>query len=421
LSIDDNLVVLFITLYDLFKREDNITFLKIPADKYPKVQKLMEIFNIRTLSKSVSISLVEQEMKSCSNDIVETIKSYADYILRYLYRFDQESYEYVKNNGIINKLNQIACYESDSIYVDYELNGITKVTDKPVLFFDGNIYIEEGYSNDVERIVMEISQLFKTKTMLDDFILALLHSNDRIDDYLLLKNITELPKSEYEIFGDSLTSIPITNDGGISEKHIDNGHDEWTPDISILQAPVKMERFIPAPKNPIDNGSSIIDSDNMKGQKMGYNLSSKDKKKIGLFGEEYAIKCLKNHYHKKYPNSKSLVKGNDYIFSIDGADIVKMTWLNQDSDIGIGHDIKIVENGVDKYFEVKSTTTNNEEWLDVSSKQWACAKKYGSHYHILRVYNAGSKNMSIKVISDPYKLTMEERIISKPFNVKLKL
>jgi hypothetical protein len=181
----------------------------------------MEVLNIQLLSKSVKPELIHGEMTPTRNDVVEEVKGYMMYILRYLYKYDQEAYEALKSNGLLDQFKNMSCFKSNSFYVKYCINGTTRRAQQSVLLFEGNLYIQDDVLEDA--ILVEISKLFNSKTTLIDFIIALLarHSSNKINGYLSLRNITELPIKEREFFDGCKIQKPQTtqpDNGSIIEK-----------------------------------------------------------------------------------------------------------------------------------------------------------------------------------------------------------
>jgi len=75
--------------------------------------------------------------------------------------------------------------------------------------------------------------------------------------------------------------------------------------------------------------------------------------------------------------------------------------VNVSGIVTVGHDIVLQEGSVEHFIEVKATTEHEKEWLQISGPQWEFARKYGSRFHIYRVFRAGTPNATIQIIDDP--------------------
>jgi hypothetical protein len=135
-------------------------------------------------------------------------------------------------------------------------------------------------------------------------------------------------------------------------------------------------------------------------------VPTKRQKKIGLRGEEFILKLLREQF-----------KNDDSIEVVD---------LNDDDKLGVGCDIIIKKDGIAQTLvEVKATEGGYESKFKISEKQWRTAIK--SHldneepnYQIYCVYYAGGTNPQYIVINDPVEWMMKRqlRFIEQWFNVR---
>jgi len=139
-------------------------------------------------------------------------------------------------------------------------------------------------------------------------------------------------------------------------------------------------------------------------------LSQKAKVAVGRWGEEYALRCLREDYRKRFPHNELRLTSAGFVISHEGMNLVEGVWLNHTTDCATGHDIFVVVDGVREYFEVKSTTTEAKAVMDLSGPQWRLATIEESRFHILRVYNAGTPQARMMPIDDPVKQWKEGAI-----------
>ena len=105
--------------------------------------------------------------------------------------------------------------------------------------------------------------------------------------------------------------------------------------------------------------------------------------------------------------------------------LFKVDWLNKGNNVGEGCDFLIRKNGaVAEYIEVKSKTTENEEFILITGRQWEFARSLfdrgeGEKYCIYLVSNAGTARANIRCIRNPVQLWQEGKLYAHPIKFKL--
>ncbi len=205
---------------------------------------------------------------------------------------------------------------------------------------------------------------------------------------------------------------------------------KWTPECTPEQAVIKVDKY-----EPKEASSQQSPSEGYKGKTLYRNikpstspkptpkqhdsLSEEDKKAIGRWGEEYALKCVKEEMVKKYPSAKAIDTDNGFVLKKDESIIVKATWLNKYNDRGIGYDIELIEGNIKYYIEVKSTITEGKDWFNVSKDQWELMQREGDKFWICRVYGVGTKNPRCRIIDDPARRWREGGIVASPIRIQI--
>ncbi|KKL96697.1 hypothetical protein LCGC14_1841880, partial [marine sediment metagenome] len=144
----------------------------------------------------------------------------------------------------------------------------------------------------------------------------------------------------------------------------------------------------------------------------------KDTTKIGRWGEEYALSCLKKKKIEKYRiGNKTKIKVvrdtiDGFVIEIDSKEVFKAVWENKFKETHQGYDIYFKEAGEDFYIEVKATKTETIDVFDITPPEWSCLIGNKDHYYIYRVYNAGKTTAKYLPIENPYKLWKEGKIIA---------
>jgi|GEM_PF-2679929 len=126
------------------------------------------------------------------------------------------------------------------------------------------------------------------------------------------------------------------------------------------------------------------------------------KKKVGHWGEAYAVECLIQKFCNGYHTA-----------------ITTIEWLNGTGESGEPFDIKTTQADSTTYWEVKATPGNYQEWF-MSMQEWIVAVEHGDNYHILRVFNAGTDKAYLVDLPNPVKLWRENKLtIAHPIRVGL--
>ncbi len=147
-------------------------------------------------------------------------------------------------------------------------------------------------------------------------------------------------------------------------------------------------------------------------------LSYAQKTAIGDWGEKYVYHTLK----ERYKRFGSIVETEFGFKTNKGIEVI---WLNKKGNVGKGYDFTIKGNGIElKYIEVKSTTTEASELIEITGIQWEFARQLydnneGGKYFIYVVPNTGKGNAKIIELQDPIKLWKEGKLYAHPVHFKL--
>lgn len=190
-------------LYDLFKDNHTIAFLKLPKNYHPKIQYFIEAVGISYLSKAVQKLPIDEAEKRPEQSLTDKIQNFAPYIFRYLYQEEYNTYEKLKKEDVLTQLKSLICYSVKSLQVKYILNGQSVFAKKIAHLYNGNPYIQRDHLEDVDYLAVELSKRFSELRGLDDFLISLFDkkTEDKIQNLLRAKGIQELPEDEREWLG----------------------------------------------------------------------------------------------------------------------------------------------------------------------------------------------------------------------------
>ncbi|BAZ52827.1 hypothetical protein NIES4103_54920 [Nostoc sp. NIES-4103] len=201
-------------VYELFKDNPQIAFLKLPSNCYPKLQHFISATGIRYLSQIIKTELAIGEVPKVEEEsLTEQIKALIPYVLRYLYQGEQLIYQRLKTNNTLIQLKDLVCYRVENLQIKYLLDQQSAYTKRSAFLDNGNLYIQSNSLSDTDYLALEISQLFGNPKGLDDFLISLFEKRtlDKIDKLMKAKNIPLLPNEEREWFESSNIELGGTN------------------------------------------------------------------------------------------------------------------------------------------------------------------------------------------------------------------
>ncbi|XP_062212736.1 protein NO VEIN isoform X2 [Phragmites australis] len=85
-------------------------------------------------------------------------------------------------------------------------------------------------------------------------------------------------------------------------------------------------------------------------------------------------------------------------------------WVNEESETGLPYDIVITRKKDSEYVEVKATVSSKKDWFYVTSREWQFALEKGDSFSIARVILSGTKQASIEMLKNPYKLYQQKAL-----------
>lgn len=446
-------------LYELFKDKPDIAFLKLPENYYPKIKHFIEAAGLQYITKVVKIELFDTGEKIELTKNTELIHSLVPYILRYLYKLEHDTYNKFKKVGNLARLKNLKCYSIEKLQVKYTLNGHSAFSQRNAILHNGDLYIQNGNSGDTDSLALELSKLFGEIRGFDNFLISLFDkkTDKNIENLLRRIGIQNLPEEEQELLGievkkhedhgtykeeditggnkSTITSKflgsvvsekpEVLNISGDISEQVKSRKKGWKPQYSVaeVQSIVEQINVLGIDELGIQDKKTILDGSEYSQislEETEFNtLTMEDKKAIGTWGEEYVFEYLKDKLRRKYP--EGTIKDNEDSFTIIYGEqkYIKVHWLNKNCDNGVGYDIKVIEDDKEEFIEVKSTKTNSKEWFDISGTQWKFIQEKGDKFHIYRVFNAGTREAKIVIISNPKKLLEEGTIAAHPVRIKI--
>ncbi len=366
------------TLYKLFKTQDDIYFLDIAPYSYIEISNFLYYTKIKYISKEVRIEAKKIEYINDLKKITNHITFLLQLIKWYLYYTNYAYFTSCIEQDLFTEFSKIKCVSTGNLEILYSLNDI-EIVEKTLIFHD-------KYNN----IIYIDNILLSHKTEIYDKIAVIV--DEYFDGYKIDDTISLFfrfrSKNEIENYFNSKNMPPIL-------------------DISVDYSYLGEE----------DGGDRSRNGDDDKRGIIGYQ------------GEENAFRYFIKRKKEKYKTIERKIiiyEESESFFMIKKKSqvILKASWLNYPfgNDQRKPFDIEFMEDGINYYIEVKSTSHSNKQWFQISDNEWDKLIEEGERYYIYRVYNVaeGKKdNDDIRIVHNPVKQWKEGKINAYPCRIEI--
>jgi len=454
-------------IYKLFK-DESINFLWLPKNYHlDKIKSFIEHCKLRYLSKSIRVKpMIENTDKYLKDEkLTNLIRNTFPYVLRYLYQEAYKDYERVKDKFekevIFQKNGEIEVYLVDNLRVKYFIDDrewLGKEADKKCVYYDGGLYLKKS-DDSIYDLAVEFSKIFGEIKGLDDFVMNIMNNISSVEKIMKAKKIPELPLEEKEfwlkLFGgkdggmekvesrakeqeddtyaekrimdvNMVETLEEKQKGVVDMKEnlelnnfgIETKEEKWEPEYSPEEVPPNVEIYSKN-KKIVKDQKKIYEESKKRHTEAPPQMSNEDSKDIGRWGEKYVYGCIKKELREKYPDTSLLETSKGFKLEREGNVIAEVIWLNKEGESNNHYDIKVIENGREIFVEVKSTTTSEKSWFEVSKWQWSLIREKGDDFCIYRVYNARTNKARAEKIQNPAKLWLDGFIEAYPIHIEL--
>lgn len=365
-------------LYNLFKTQDDIYFLNIGHNSYIEISNFLYSAKIKYISKEVKIEAKTIEYKNDLKKITYHITFLLQLIKWYLYYTDYAYFTSCIEQDLFNEFNKTKCVSTSNLEILYSLNGV-EIVEKALIFHD-------KYNN----IIYIDNILLSHKTEIYDKIAVIIDEyfdGCKIDDTISLF-FRFRSKNEIENYFNSKNMPPLLN-------------------INVDYSYLGEEDGGDADRNGDDDKRGII---GYQGEENAFRYFIKRKK------EEYKTIERENFIYEESESFFGIKKKSQVI--------LKASWLNYPfgNDQRKPFDIEFMENSINYYIEVKSTSYSGKQWFQISDNEWDKLIEEGERYYIYRVYNVvkGKKdNNDIRIVHNPVKQWKEGKINAYPYKIEI--
>lgn len=218
-------------------------------------------------------------------------------------------------------------------------------------------------------------------------------------DLSVVKSKPEYQKAKQKIEGAPSREIQLTTEieSVVSESYIEKEYEEEFEEIEAdFFEPVSTPKTFDTSRISVTK-KTFLDSNQFVEAKYSEILNQEVREDVGRWSEEFI-----NEFLTKNKNNFS-----------------EVVWMNKDEESGLPYDFKVIENGTEKFIDVKGTPSRSKDIVYLSPNEWIFMFDKGKDYYIYRVYNAGQLSARIEIIENPSDLLMNGKIFPNPITLQI--
>jgi hypothetical protein len=230
---DDNLFVNDTgELYDLFRGQPGIAFLKLPANQHPHISRFLKAARIALLSEAVVVEPVVTNQLHDHPGLAARCRQVTPFIIRYLFYREQDFFRQWQGAGTVTGLEKLEVKVCDDLHVVARLEGVQVPVRRRFASRFPTIFISRGEEGDLDGLAAEVAHMLRGPLGLEMFIAAALSRVDAraVERLMQAQGIPQLPGDEEEDF----TGIAGTHEGFGSDEEPDDAMD--TADLAEERA-----------------------------------------------------------------------------------------------------------------------------------------------------------------------------------------
>lgn len=182
-------------LAGLFRDDADISFLGVSAEEVPRIGRLLDATNVRRLSASVVVEVVEAKGGKPNSELTERVRRSASYLGRVLYAKSHESFESAVEQGLFLRLRELEVIEVPELKLSVTLGQTTRNTTADIAQDAGRILIKAGIRSVNDQLATELCKFLGTpEELADTFARVLMEEDaDSAEDFLNVRRIGPLP------------------------------------------------------------------------------------------------------------------------------------------------------------------------------------------------------------------------------------
>lgn len=412
----------WITVDGFSTESDKLKIINIPKNSESNLQDfkvLISLFKVQTIDKFIPMFEDQFSEKSLKNKLESIIPYYVALIEKKNFKSSDEEFK-----RIYKILNLTDFYTVSEIKLSF--NYQSEIFDGPsftVYKSDHKFYFKGKWTNErtLLSLIKEIANLLDVSGLNEELRFLLLESDiNEIKEWLIeqgisLSSIKSVQKFSTKVHDNTdnaggktylpeecesdITSTlePDHSDDDCNKSFISNENDDslTLPLIPEIFKPLMTPNDIDLTK--ISAKHKQFDSSGSRAEVNYSKIESQEvREDVGRWCEEFVFEYLMKHKEHS----------------------TKVIWENKDTESGKPYDFKIIENGAEKFIDVKGTPSENKDVIYLSPNEWVLMFDKGENYSIYRVYNAG-KSARIEIIENPSRLLQQGKIFPNPITIQV--
>lgn len=234
----------------LFSSEKDISFLKVPPARLPKIQVLLDAVGLPLLSASVNVALEQPGAGRINPIFTGRLRERYRHVARLVYGLSHTVFERAKATGLWRHLSLLTVLDVDQLTVLTTLQGCTVSSQGEVVIAGNAAYVRVGSRGTADRLAREICGLLKAPMTHVDGISRILREEHlaEVEEYLDVRDLVALPDDELSQL--TLEAPPIVAEDVDPSEPVDV--EMSSPEIPRPPAPASASESTP--------GSQAVDS-----------------------------------------------------------------------------------------------------------------------------------------------------------------
>jgi hypothetical protein len=393
----------WITVEGFSTESDKLKVIHLPenSDKNSETFKeLISLFQVQTIDEFIPMFDKPSPDSSLKNKLETILPYYVALIEKKKLEEGNQEFE-----RIYQLLNATDFFTASEIKLSFNFQSET--FDGPSLTVykgDNKFYFKGKWKSErtLLSLIKELSNLLGVFGLNEELRFLLLEAEkNEIQEWLIEQGISLTSIKPVRAFSKRVLVAPenVTEENPIHENGVAETVEEYSSEIE----PTTPEIFEPVatPKSfditKISAKTKTFTNATAKAEASYSKIQSQEvREDVGRWCEEFVYEYLINQKSK----------------------FTEVTWLNKDGESGKPYDFAVIENGREKFIDVKGTPSGVKDLIYLSPNEWIFMFDKGVNYSIFRVYNAGN-DARIEIIENPSGLLQQGKIFPNPITLQV--
>lgn len=194
----------------LFADDPGISFLGVPSDEVPRIERLLNAAEIPRLSSSVRVTLAEASDGHVDANLTDRVRQSIPHLARVLYAKSHDCFESAVSQGLFGRCGGLEVRQVSDLKLSVALAHTTRVTAADIASSDEAVFIRAGIRSVTDQLASELCKLLDAPTELADMFARVLMADtaDDADDFLRIRRIGQLPADLFDAVSGRVGSNP---------------------------------------------------------------------------------------------------------------------------------------------------------------------------------------------------------------------